>query len=414
MLSYALLKGGDKMSIITKTVKIQFFPTEEQAQLLQSTMEQYRQACNYVSQYIFDNDFECNAIRIQNCLYHTIREHFGLKSQMTDAVFRTVTARYKTERTKYARTPYRYKDENDTWQTVPRTIEWMQKPIDFKQPQADYTRIRDYSFVENRTLLSLNTLGPRIRVPFVIPRCFEHFFDSSWKLGVGKVLRIRNKWYIHIAVSQEVSNAGLFAHVVGIDRGLRFPVVTYDGTHTFFYKGKELKAKREKFARVRAELQRKGTKSAKKVLKRLSGKENRWMSNVNHWISKTLVQVYGPDTLFVLEDLTGISFSEKNLDNRSKQGKYELRSWSFYQLEQYLIYKATENKSEVVFVNPWGTSQRCPHCGIVLKSNRNYEQHKYHCSVCGYESNDDRIGAMNIFQLGIRKMNGEKSPRINR
>ena len=90
--------------------------------------------------------------------------------------------------------------------------------------------------------------------------------------------------------------------------------------------------KRDKFQAVRAELQSRGTKSAKRVLKRLAGRENRWMTDVNHQISKTLVRSYGENTLFVIEDLTEVSFSEENLKNRSADGRYGLRSWSFYQL----------------------------------------------------------------------------------
>ena len=80
------------------------------------------------------------------------------------------------------------------------------------------------------------------------------------------------------------------------------------------------------------------------LLKALSGRENRWMSDVTHRVSKTLVKKYGKDTLFVLEDLTGVSFEASNLSRGAKQN-YDLRSWSFYQLEQFLSYKAQENRS---------------------------------------------------------------------
>ena len=58
------------------------------------------------------------------------------------------------------------------------------------------------------------------------------------------------------------------------------------------------------------------------------------MSDVNHRMSKTLVEKYGKDTLFVLEDLTGVSFEASNLSRGAKQN-YDLRSWSFYQLEPF-------------------------------------------------------------------------------
>ena len=140
-------------------------------------------------------------------------------------------------------------------------------------------------------------------------------------------------------------------HVIGIDRGLRFLAVTYDEHgKTEFTRGKQILRKRHSFLKVRQQLQAKCTKSAKRVLKRLSERENRWMSDVNHCLSKTLVEKYGSNTLFVLEDLTGISFEETNL-NRGSKANNDLRSWAFYQLEQFLAYKARERCSEVLKVS---------------------------------------------------------------
>ena len=169
--------------------------------------------------------------------------------------------------------------------------------------------------------------------------------------------------------------------------------------------------KRKKFNKVRAELQAKGTKAAKRKLKKLSGRENRWMSDVNHQISKTLVQTYGEGTLFVIEDLTGVSFEEQNL-KRTKDGRNELRSWTFYQLEQFLMYKALEVGSKVLKVSAKYTSQRCPKCGRINKPNRKHETHEYICDCCGYRSNDDRVGAMNIYTLGTMYVSGDTHPRF--
>ncbi len=77
-------------------------------------------------------------------------------------------------------------------------------------------------------------------------------------------------------------------------------------------------------------------------------------------ISKTLVSRYGEGTLFVLEDLTGVTFDEENLSSRNADGRRNLRSWAFYQLEQFLAYKAEQNGSMVLKVDADYTSQRCP------------------------------------------------------
>ncbi|MCR4913191.1 MAG: transposase, partial [Lactobacillus sp.] len=161
--------------------------------------------------------------------------------------------------------------------------------------------------------------------------------------------------------------------------------------------------------KLRATLQAKGTKSAKRRLKKLSGRENRWISDVNHCLSKTLVQKYGANTLFVLENLNGVSFERTDLP---KALRNQNKSWAFYQLEQFLTYKAHLHNSEVVEVSAKYTSQRCPKCGVIKKDNRNHEKHEYHCDNCSYRSNDDRIGAMNIQLLGTQYISGQEQPKF--
>ena len=122
------------------------------------------------------------------------------------------------------------------------------------------------------------------------------------------------------------------------------------------------------------------------------------MQDINHQVSKALVENNPEHTLFVLEDLTGIrSVAEKiKLKNR-----YVSVSWAFYDLEQKLIYKAIRHHDKVIKVNPAYTSQTCPKCGHTEKANRNKKIHLFCCKNCGYKSNDDRIGAMNLYRMGI-------------
>lgn len=396
----------------SKVIKVKLLVNNEQYEQLQSLTEKYRDACNYVSNYVFSHDFELNSNKLNKLLYHSVRSSFCLKANLTQSTFRTVTARYKAVKEQMANNPFRYCDENGKWQQIPKTLDWLWQPICFKRPQADLVRGDDYTFVEQRTLLSVNTLGDRIKVPF----CAAHvqkYFDGSWKFGTAKLVNLNRNWFLHISVTKtiETFDKAKVKHVVGIDRGLRFLAVSYDekGKSTFF-SGREVARKRQKFAIVRAELQQKHTRSAYRALKRISGRENRWMSDVNHKISKTLVQKYGKDTLFVIEDLTGISFRDEYMHGAKERRKK--RSWSFYQLEQFLTYKANEYRSKVLKVSARYTSQRCPKCGSVHKESRNHQQHSYCCQNCGYRSNDDRIGAMNLQLLGTDWISGIERPKI--
>ena len=111
-----------------------------------------------------------------------------------------------------------------------------------------------------------------------------------------------------------------------------------------------------------------------------------------------------------MEDLVGVTF--ETTKNRKKENRYEHHSWSFYQLEQDLTYKAKLNHSDVIKVNPQYTSQRCPKCGRISKDNRDHDLHLYTCDNCGYKSNDDRLAGMNIFELGKRYLQGDDKPKF--
>ena len=402
---------------ISLTLKLRIvFQSETDRKNAFDTLIAYRDACNYVSEYIFNHDFVLKQSNLQSALYHELRNRFGLKSQMTQSVFKTVIARYKTVQTQLRKQRVwdGYKKDNhgkDVPNYINKNLTFLWKPIVFKRPQLDLVRNRDYSFIDN--LLSMNTINGRILVR-VYGLEDNLYFDGSWKLGTGKVIRSGKHWFFHVATSKEAPEFELprLKHVVGIDRGLRQILTSYDEKgQTRFVNGASIAKKQNHYARLRARLQAKGTKSAKRRLQALSGRESRWMNDVNHQLSKTLVQTYGKQTLFVLEDLTGITFD--TVHSRKKEHRYEHNSWSFYDLEQKLRYKAHLNESEVVLVDTHYTSQRCPKCGTIDKSSRDKGLHQYTCSNCGYSSNDDRVGAMNIYELGNWYVSGVEKPAFS-
>lgn len=402
---------------ISLTAKLRLvFQSEKDRNSAYETLIAYRNACNHVSQYLFDHDFEMKQSTLQAVLYHDIRNRFGLKSQMTQSVFKTVIARYKAVQTQLRKQRVwdGYKKDNhgkDLPNYIRKDLTFLWQSIEFKRPQLDLVRNRDYSFKDD--VLSLNTLNGRILVK--VHNLSENpYFDGSWTLGTGKVVRSGKHWFFHVAVSKEVPDFQLaqLQHVVGIDRGLRQIITSYDEKgKTRFVNGTSITKKRQRYAQLRARLQAKGTKSAKRRLRALSGRENRWMSDVNHCLSKTLVDTYGQQTLFVLEDLTGVTFD--TVHSRQREARYTHHSWSFYDLEQKLRYKARLNQSQVVLVDAHYTSQRCPKCGCIDKAHRAKALHQYTCSHCGYTSNDDRVGAMNIQKLGKWFVSGVEKPSFN-
>ena len=181
------------MADTVKTMKLHIHMNDTDISSVKYMTEQYRLACNFVSQYIFDHGFPMSSVSLSNKLYQTIRSEFGLKSQMTQSAIRTVTARYDGIRTQMKEKPYKFKDVyTNQWYCVYRNLDWLQKPVLFSRPQADLVRNRDYSFVTdqktNTTYLSLNTLDGRIKVTFDVPACFSDYFDGTWSFGTGKIV----------------------------------------------------------------------------------------------------------------------------------------------------------------------------------------------------------------------------------
>lgn len=381
----------------TITLKLRLYPTSNQSNLLDATMEQYQLASNLVSNYYFEHGFKPKQSDLQKSLYHLVRNTFGLKAQMTQSSFKTVLARYKTVDTQLRRKPYKYLDpESGKWVSVKRNLDWLQKPIQFSRPQCDLLSVRDWSFVKGQ--ISINTIGTREKMNFTA-KGFEKYLDKG-KLGTAKLVKTCGHYFLHVACTLDSPkfNKDNLKHVVGIDRGLRFLSTVYDEQgNTSFVSGATIVAKRRKYKRLRQQLQSKGTKSAKRRLKAINQRENRWMSDINHQVTKTLVDKYGSGTVFTIEDLTNVRFATEKV---SKRRRYEQVSWAFYQFEQFLTYKAELQGSTVVKVDAHYTSQRCPKCGSIDKSARNHGTHEYHCTHCKYTSNDDRIGAMNIQLLG--------------
>ena len=125
------------------------------------------------------------------------------------------------------------------------------------------------------------------------------------------------------------------------------------------------------------------------------------MRDVNHQVSKALVNRQSKPTLFALENLSGV----RNATEKVRKGYRCVQvSWAFYQLRQMIEYKAAKAGHSVIAVDPRYTSQTCPTCGLVRKANRRKSAREYHCSNCGYRSNDDRVAAVNIQRLGYQSI----------
>ena len=189
-------------------------------------------------------------------------------------------------------------------------------------------------------------------------------------------------------VQQELERMGI-ERVLGVDFGIVNLALDSDGT---VYTGATVDRKRQRYQARREGLQRHGTRSARRRLKLLKGKQARFQQDVNHTIAKRLVdRAQRSAAGIALEDLTGIRQRVKA--HRSQRPRHA--NWGFFQLRQCVTYKAALAGVPVILVDPRHTSQECSHCGHIAKGNRPTQGH-FSCRLCGYTTKADFNAAQNI------------------
>lgn len=251
--------------------------------------------------------------------------------------------------------------------------------------------------------VSLLTVNGRKKYPITVPEYFNKYL--SWRRRTADLFIRGNKVFLNIVFEKEIEAVPFNGHTVGIDRGINNIAVTSDNK---FYSGTALKTVSNRYEIIKAKLQACGSKSAKRHLKRLAHKENRFRADVNHKISKTIIESLSPGTTIVLEDLKSIRQTTRL---RKKQRK-QVHKWNFYQLQEFLIYKGAEFGMDVVFVDSRYTSQKCSVCGYTSRSNRK-TQGNFKCRECGFSLNADLNASRNIRQNHLKAISLSDRAAVN-
>lgn len=263
--------------------------------------------------------------------------------------------------------------------------------------------MRDFTF-KPFSQVSIITLQGRITVNYSGYNKHLELIKSGSKIGGAKIYYSKSSSAYFLLVSLELELPELeptnLNRVVGVDVGRRFLAVTTNVQNkTQFFSGKETIHKANQYQRVRITLQRKGTRSATRRLRLVSGRERRFTADVNHQISKRIV---APGTLFGLEELTDIrerTLPKKKGNSASKKQRKANRKqakWSFAELHSFIDYKAVFVGSLAIKVDANYTSKGCPKCGHVSDNNRPNKGLIFRCECCHFELHADLIGARNI------------------
>ncbi|MDG6957051.1 MAG: transposase, partial [Nitrososphaerota archaeon] len=179
--------------------------------------------------------------------------------------------------------------------------------------------------------------------------------------------------------------------ILGIALGIRNLAVDSEGK---VYTDDQVEKVRTRYNELRGRLQSVGTRSAKRHLKRMSGRERRFKRDVNHRVSKEIVSAAkGTCSMVAMEDLTGIRGRTRKTVRRQQRDRHS--KWAFLELRRFVEYKAAMAGVPVALVDPRNTSRTCPKCLLTTKRNRPTRD-LFRCTGCGYAAPADYVGALNI------------------
>ena len=356
-------RSGSIIQSMKLVVNIKLMPTSEQEVLLRDTLERCNAACSWVSKQAWDTR-TFGQFALQALTYRHVREEFGLTAQVAVRTIAKVVDSYKANR---------------------KSLHAFRKCA--SQPYDD----RIFRIVSD-DLLSIWLLGGRQKIAY---QCGERQrLLLAHRKGEVDLMFVRGQWYIAVVCDIDEPDIIDTTDVLGVDLGIVNIATDSDGRQ---YSGAAVESHRRRHAHRRRNLQRKGTKSAKRKLKRISGQQARFQTDTNHCISKSIVaEAQRTGRGIALEDLGGI----RGRVTARKSQRARLANWGFGQLRGFIGYKAALMGIPVVAVDPRNTSRECPSCGHIDKANRR-TQAEFVCVQCSFAGNADVVAATNIRQRAL-------------
>jgi putative transposase len=316
-------------------------------------------AINWLAGIVFKTK-ETNSNRLHKANYAALRE-LGLQSQLACSASKTVCAAYKTAKT------------NGKW-----------RQADFKSAVIPIVWRRDFNRTKKGITLwgEVLTLKDRRELP-----------KTGWK--DSKLRRVGRQWFLILSHEIEVPEPKSDGCIVGVDLGIKRMIVASnsDNNKPFFFKGGELSHRRQGIRRTRAAIQSVGTRSSRRLLKRMSGNEAAVTGHLTHVASKALVNyaVSVGARRIVLENLSNIRDASLS---KGKNFRSKIHRWPYADLRSKTAYKSEAVGIAIEVVSPRNTSRCCCKCGWVSASNR--KGLVFLCEKCGNKDDADLQASKNI------------------
>lgn len=347
-------------------MNLKLLPDSEQAAALTETLERANRACNAISALAWREQV-FGQYKLHKLAYYQVRADCGLSAQMTVRAIAKVSDAYKLDR------------------KTQRTFR-LHGSISYDD--------RILRYLDDR--VSILTTQGRQTIAYVAGERQRELLAS--RNGETDLVYRDGHFYLNAVCDVEEPPVMEATDVLGVDLGIVNIAADSDGdTHA----GGRVNGLRKRHAKLRARLQSLGSRSAKRLLRKRRRKESRFSRDVNHCISIRLVtKAKRTKRAIALEELKGI---RSRIRVRRSQRRQQ-HSWSFHQLRTFVEYKARLAGVPVLVVDPRYTSQRCPACGSIARSNRR-SQALFSCVSCGHAGPADTIAAENIRVLGRASVN---------
>ena len=345
-----------------KTIaKIHLKSDEKGKKVLLKTMSTFNEACTEIAEVCF-KEKTASKFSIQKLVYRDIKEKYGLTAQLVIRAIAKACEAYKVNR--------------------------KAKPKFKRYGSVVYDqRILSFKLKNFKPEVSLATVEGRKKYEIEV----RDYFKGRMERVKGQVdlVFMNGEFWLYATCDMPEDTPISPDHMLGVDLGVVNIATTSDGDT---FSGERLEQVRLKYQKQREQLQKKNTKYAKEKLKRVSGKERKFRTDTNHVVSKKLVgKAKDTASAIALEDLTHIN--ERTTVRKSQRARRN--SWSFYQLSQFIEYKAKLAGIPVFVVDARNTSRTCSSCGHCEKANRK-NQAEFCCKNCGHMENADYNAAKNI------------------
>jgi IS605 OrfB family transposase len=345
--------------------RIQLLPDAESTVKLRATMETFNAAADFVAAVAFGHH-TANQFDLRRLCYREVRQRFALSSQQAQLAIKVACDAYKRDKSRRVRFQKH------------AGIPFDQRVMSFK----DIDRV------------SILTVQGRILVPYVVGA----YGRDQLKLPKGQadlVLTPERKWFLLVTVDVPEPPTGQPSDFLRVDLGIANLATDSNEER---YTGEDVERVRHKHKTQRQRLQRKGTRGAKKKLRRIARKEARFRRHQNHVIAKQVVATAMRTACGIaLEKLKGI---RQRVTARGGDARNRLGGWGFAQLGGFIVYKAKLAGVVVEFVDPRYTSQTCAECGHRHRSNRK-SRSEFCCKRCGHQAHVDVNAARNIRALAV-------------